>query len=463
MANKQIDVPALIDGARLGGFQVLAITLCGLALLMDGFDIQMIGFVAPAIVQDWNIDKAALGPVFAAGLAGLLIGSFVLSIAADKWGRRPVLIGATLFFGICMLLTPQASSLTGLAAARFFAGLGLGAILPNAMALAGEYAPQRVRVTVLMLVGVCFGLGAILAGLLSALMLPRWGWHAVFHAGGAVPVACAIVMFARLPESIQFLVLRGRHADARKWLRRIAAEAVADEAAVLKVKEQAPGGAPVLDLFAGGRARMTLLLWGVNLLNLLTVYFLANWIPTVVRAAGRPLGDAVLAGTALQAGGTLGALVLGVVIDRAGFRRVLLACFVLAAVAIAGVGRLDMASSLLFAAVGVAGFCVIGGQGAVNALATSYYPTALRSTGIGWALGIGRFGSILGPLLGGEFLKMGLPAASIFLVLALPAVMCSVLVWAMDGLSVRAPRTPQPPRAPLAAAGAPLRDSAPAP
>lgn len=432
MANKQIDVPALIDGARLGAFQVLAITLCGLALLMDGFDIQMIGFVAPAIVQEWNVDKAALGPVFAAGLVGLLVGSFVLSIAADKWGRRPVLIASTLFFGVCMLLTPLATTLAGLGAARFFAGLGLGAILPNAMALAGEYAPQRVRVTVLMLVGVCFGVGAILAGLLSAVLLPRWGWQSVFLAGGVVPVACAIAMFLRLPESIQFLVLQGRHAAARKWLRRIDAAAVADEQAELKVKEPAPGGAPVVDLFAGGRARMTLLLWGVNLLNLLTVYFLANWIPTVVRAAGRPLGDAVLAGTALQAGGTFGALVLGIVIDRAGFRRVLLACFVVAAVSIFSVGRLDMAGSLLFVAVSVAGFCVIGGQGAVNALSTSYYPTALRSTGIGWALGIGRFGSILGPLLGGEFLKMGLPTASIFLVLALPAVVCTLLVWAME-------------------------------
>ncbi|NML44161.1 MFS transporter [Ramlibacter sp. G-1-2-2] len=441
MANKQIDVPALIDGARLGAFQVLAITLCGLALLMDGFDIQMIGFVAPAIVQDWNIDKAALGPVFAAGLGGLLVGSFALSVAADKWGRRPVLIASTLFFGVCMLLTPLATTLAGLGAARFFAGLGLGAILPNAMALAGEYAPQRVRVTVLMLVGVCFGVGAILAGLLSTVLLPRWGWQSVFLAGGVVPVACAVAMFVRLPESIQFLVLRGRHAAARKWLRRIDAAAVADEQAELKVKEPAPGGAPVFDLFAGGRARMTLLLWGVNLLNLLTVYFLANWIPTVVRGAGRPLGDAVLAGTALQAGGTFGALVLGVVIDRVGFRRVLLACFMLAAVAVFSVGRLDMAGSQLFIAVSVAGFCVIGGQGAVNALSTSYYPTALRSTGIGWALGIGRFGSILGPLLGGEFLKMGLPTSSIFLVLAVPPVVCSLLVWAMEP-GRRAPAVP---------------------
>jgi AAHS family 4-hydroxybenzoate transporter-like MFS transporter len=463
MANKQIDVPRLIDDARLGGFQVLAITLCGLALLMDGFDIQMIGFVAPAIVQDWHVDQAALGPVFAAGLAGLLVGSFVLSIAADRWGRRPVLIGSTLFFGACMLLTPQASSLAGLAGARFFAGLGLGAILPNAMALAGEYAPQRVRVTVLMLVGVCFGIGAILAGLLSAILLPRWGWHAVFLAGGAVPVACAMAMFVRLPESIQFLVLRGRHEAARKWLRRIDAAAVADASAVLKVKEPAPGDAPMFDLFAEGRARMTLLLWGVNLLNLLTVYFLANWIPTVVRAAGRPLSDAVLAGTALQAGGTFGALILGIVIDRVGFRRVLLACFVLAAVSICSIGRLDMASSLLFVAVSVAGFCVIGGQGAVNALATSYYPTALRSTGIGWALGIGRFGSIIGPLLGGEFLKMGLPAASIFLVLGLPAVVCAALVWAMEGASAPAARTQQAQRAPLASEPAPLQDSAPTP
>jgi AAHS family 4-hydroxybenzoate transporter-like MFS transporter len=139
----------------------------------------------------------------------------------------------------------------------------------------------------------------------------------------------------------------------------------------------------------------------------------------------------VLAGTALQVGGTLGALLLGLVIDKAGFRRVLVPCFAVAACAIFGFGRLDAASGYLFAVIGVTGFCVIGGQGAVNALATSYYPTALRSTGIGWALGIGRFGSILGPLLGGEFMKMGLSTSSIFLVLALPAAVSTFLVWAM--------------------------------
>ncbi|VTU45471.1 4-hydroxybenzoate transporter PcaK (plasmid) [Variovorax sp. SRS16] len=431
--SEKTDVCQLIDDGGFSRFQGIALLLCGLSVLMDGFDVQVIGFVAPAIVQDWKIDKASLGPVFVAGLAGLLVGSLLLSMLADHIGRRPVLIGSTFFFALCMLATAQVRTLPELMMLRFATGLGLGSVLPNAMALAGEYTPLRRRVTVLMVVSVGFTVGAVLAGFVAAAVMPRWGWQAVFLVGGSLPLAVAVAMVFHLPESLQFLVLRGRDVVVERWLRRIDPAFHRSGKAGYRVNERAGKGAPIRQLFTDGRAKMTLLLWGVNLLNLLNLYFLSNWLPTIVRDAGLSLSNAVLAGTALQAGGAVGAVLLGLVIDQAGFRRVLIPCFVVAGIAILLIGRPGIELLQLFAAVVVTGFCIVGGQSAINALAASYYPTALRSTGIGWGLGIGRLGSMIGPIVGAELIRAGLPNSTIFLVLAVPAVLSAGLVVAMGG------------------------------
>ena len=431
VSDKTIDIPALIDNSRFSGFQIFTLVLCALSVLMDGFDVQVIGYVAPAIIREWKVDRASLGPVFVAGLAGLLIGSLLLSMLADKIGRRPVLIGSTFFFAVCMVATAHVSSMNELMVLRFVTGLGLGSILPNAMALAGEYTPLRKRVTVLMVVSVGFTVGAVLAGFVAAAVIPRWGWQGVFYVGGALPLIVAVLMLVNLPESLQFLVLRGNDRGVRRWLRRIDPAIPVEENALFRVNERAEKGAPVVQLFTEGRTKMTLLLWGVNLLNLLNLYFLSNWLPTIVHAAGLSLSNAVLAGTALQVGGTVGAVLLGLVIDRAGFRRVLIPCFLVASVSIFMIGRPGMELPLLFAAIVITGFSIVGGQSAINALAANYYPTALRSTGIGWGLGVGRFGSMLGPIVGGELIRMGLPNSTIFLTLAMPAVLSAVLVWAM--------------------------------
>ena len=195
----------------------------------------------------------------------------------------------------------------------------------------------------------------------------------------------------------------------------------------------------MVQLFMEGRAKMTLLLWGVNLLNLINLFFLSSWLSTIMRDAGLTMSTAVLAGTALQVGGTIGAVLLGLMIDRAGFRRVLIPCFTIAAVSIFTIGRPGIETAVLFAAIVISGFGIVGGQSAINALAASYYPTALRSTGIGWSLGVGRFGSMIAPLAAAEFIRMGLPHSTIFLVFAVPAVVSAVLVWSMDGSKPRQP------------------------
>ena len=429
--SKLVNISENIDNGPFGRFQLLTLILCSLAVLLDGFDVQVIGFLAPAITQEWKVNPASLAPVFVAGLVGLLSGSIALGTLADRVGRRPVLIGSTFFFSICMLATAHARSINDLMALRFLAGLGLGSILPNALALSAEYSPLRKRVTALMLVCVAFAIGAVVAGVMSSVMLPRWGWRSVFYVGGVLPFVLAVVMYFNLPESLQFLVLRDKLASARRWLGRLHPEVKVAKDATFIVKERPGKGSPVAALFARGHAATTLLLWAVCVANLFILFFISNWLPTIVREAGLTLSNAVLAGTAFQVGGVVGAIVFGFVIDRHGFRAVLVPCFLVAAVALFVVGQPGVGVPVLFAVIVIAGFCIVGGQGGLNALAASSYPTALRSTGIGWALGMGRLGSILGPIAGGEFVKMSLPNSTIFLFVAVPAAVSALLIWSM--------------------------------
>jgi MFS transporter, AAHS family, 4-hydroxybenzoate transporter len=424
--NKTIEVTGVIDESRFGPYQLLVVALCAMCLVMDGFDVQAMGYVAPVVIREWGIAKETLAPVFGAGLFGMLVGSLTFSALADKIGRRPVLIGATLFFSACMIATGFAHSITELVAWRFVAGVGLGCIMPNAMALAGEYSPRRVRVTLMMIVSCGFTLGGVLGGLITAALIPAFGWRAVFFVGGAIPLVMGVLMWLALPESIQFLLFReSRDAQARvrRNLGRVAPGLSLPTGTVFTTAETRASGMPFVELFKEGRARVTVLLWIVNFANLLDMYFLSNWLPTVIRDAGYTTQTAVLAGTALWGGGVIGTLLLGRIIDLAGFTRVLATTFVIAIVATAAIGNPAVMVSVvaMFVAIFLTGFSIVGGQPAINALAATYYPTSLRSTGIGWSLGVGRIGSVVGPVLGGALMHLQWSSASLFMAAAVPA------------------------------------------
>ncbi|SAK41620.1 major facilitator transporter [Caballeronia pedi] len=425
-----IDVERALGDAHRPAFQFMLLVLCGLCLVIDGFDAQAMGYVAPAVIADWHVSTAALGPVFSASLFGMLIGSLGLSVLADRIGRRPVLIGATVFFGSSMIATAFTHDLALLTVLRFITGLGLGCIMPNAMALVGEFSTPAHRVKRMMLVSCGFTLGAALGGFLSAALIPAFGWRSVFWVGGAVPLLLALVMIVALPESLQFLVLKGREARAKAWLAKFDPALPIDASTRLVVHEKAGGGAPVAELFRAGRGPVTLILWAINFMNLIDLYFLSNWLPTVMRDAGYTQGMAVLIGTLLQTGGVLGTLSLGWFIERFGFVRVLLACFGVGAVCVGLIGGVAHVQVWLFVVVFATGFCIIGGQPAVNALAGHFYPTTLRSTGIGWSLGIGRVGSVIGPLVGGQMIALGWSNVALFHAAAVP-VLCSTLLVAV--------------------------------
>ena len=428
-----IEVEHVLGETRHPAFQLMLLVLCGLCLVIDGFDAQAMGYVAPSVIGEWHVSKVALGPVFSASLFGMLLGALGLSVLADRIGRRPVLIGATLFFALAMLATPLVTTIPALLTLRFITGLGLGCIMPNAMALVGEFSSTTHRVKRMMLVSCGFTLGAALGGFISAALIPSYGWRAVSWVGGTVPLLLAFAMLAKLPESLQFLVLKGRHERALRWLTRFDPSLPISPNTRLVVREKAASGAPVAELFRAGRTPVTLILWAISFMNLIDLYFLSNWLPTVMHEAGYTPATAVIVGTVLQTGGVVGTLLLGWFIERFGFVRVLFVCFVAATLTVGMIGMVAQTLPWLLAVVFAGGFCVVGGQPAVNALAGHFYPTSLRSTGIGWSLGIGRIGSVIGPLVGGQLIALNWSNAALFHAAAVPVLCSALLVIALAG------------------------------
>jgi AAHS family 4-hydroxybenzoate transporter-like MFS transporter len=426
-----VDISEVIAHNSFGGFQLGLCILCFLCLIMDGFDVQAMGYVAPAILQEWHVPNAQFGTVFGAGLFGILVGSLLFSMAADKIGRRPVLIAVTLCFSALTFLTARASDVQQMLAIRFLAGMALGGIMPNAVALVGEYSPSKLRVTIMMIVGNGFTAGAAGGGFIAAWLVPHFGWRSVFYFGAAAPLLVGVIMIFALPESLQFLVLHRKHlGKAARWLRRIDSTASQD-ASQYFVKGTNRKGVPWVHLFQEGRGLGTALLWIINFANLLNLYFLASWLPTVAKQAGYTMRTAVLVGTMEQVAGMIGGFTLGWFLHRFGFVRTLATCFTLSCINIALIGQPGLTLPLLFAVVFVAGFGVAGGQTAVNALSATYYPTDLRATGIGAGLGVGRIGAIIGPVVGGVLMGLHWPSQKLFLAAAAPALLSAIVMVAM--------------------------------
>jgi AAHS family 4-hydroxybenzoate transporter-like MFS transporter len=221
-SGTSVNISDVVDNSTFGRFQLLVAVLCGTCMIMDGFDVQAIGYAAPSIIKEWGVTKASFGPVFGAGLFGMFIGSLALSPVADRFGRRPVLIAATLFLAACMAATAHASSVGELAAWRFITGLWLGAIIPNCIALAAEYSPVRMRVTLMMVISSGFIVGGAVGGTIAAVLIPMFGWKSVFYAGAGAALLISLAMMRSLPESMQFLVVRRRDKEkVHEWLRRM--------------------------------------------------------------------------------------------------------------------------------------------------------------------------------------------------------------------------------------------------
>lgn len=435
--TRDVDLAGFIEAQPVGKRQIELLLMCGAVLFTDGFDTQAIGYVAPALAREWQLGRGALGSVFSAALLGLLVGSLLFSPLADRIGRKWIIIGSTFFFGVLTLATMLAQDVGTLTALRFLTGLGLGGAMPNAVALTAEISPHRRRATMVMMMFCGFSLGAAVGGLIAAAMIPAFGWRSVFALGGIAPVLLAAYLVRTLPESARFLALKG---NAEPRLNEIVAwlfpSASLSRDTRFIVTEPPARGLPVRTLFADGRAVFTLLLWTVFFMSLVDLYFMSNWLPTVLSDLGTSVSGAAVIGSMLQIGGLVGVLALGWVIDRFSFRALAIT-YGLAALAVLAVGLVHRSVPGVTAAVFASGFCIVGGQTAVNALASGAYPTAARATGVGWALGIGRVGSIVGPLIGGLLLSMHWSTEALFGVAALPALGAAVACLVLSRIAYK--------------------------
>src|ERR1700716_4065904 len=334
-----------------------------------------------------------------------MIGALIFGPLADRIGRKKIIILSTLAFGIGTLATAFIRDVNPLLVIRFLTGLGLGGAMPNAVAMTSEFSPHRRRATMVMIMFCGFSVGAALGGFLAAALIPQFGWRSVFVVGGLAPLALVPVLALRLPESVRFLALTGRaHERVGELLRDIATNGAFAPGTQYTVHEPGLAGIPVLHLFKEKRTVVTLLLWVVFFMSLLDLYFLSNWLPTVLNDLGATVSASAAIGSMLQVGGVVGTFALGSIIDRFSFRALALVYFI-AVFAVGAIGPLGHSVVFITTAIFVAGFCMVGGQIAANALAAGFYPTSVRSTGVGWALGIGRIGSVIRPPVGGAAMK----------------------------------------------------------
>jgi len=427
---RAIDATELIDRAPFGLFQLRTVVLCAIIAMIDGFDTQAIAFVVPALARDWNVDVASFGPVFAAGLLGLAAGAFCFGPIADRFGRKRVILICIGIVGVFALQATTAGTITELLFWRFLTGVGLGGAMPNIIALTSEYTPARLRATVITLMFCGFPLGSTLGGLLATYLVPVLGWRSVFWLGGALPLVMMGALVSWLPESVYYLVARGcPSVDIARLLQRIApSQSSSGGQHFITAQQNGQEGFPVRLLFTPERRPITLLLWVAFFMNLLVMYFLVNWMPALFSRAGLPVRTAMISTSILNLGGVVGAIVLGRVIDHVAAHRVLGAAYAVAAcfivlIAFAGTDLRVLVPGLFFT-----GFGVVGAQIGMNALAAGMYPAAIRSTGVGWALGVGRIGSIVGPTIGGWLLALGWTTGGLFALAAAPAFVAAISV-----------------------------------
>jgi MFS transporter, AAHS family, 4-hydroxybenzoate transporter len=427
-----IDVQSFINSRKIGAFQYRVVALCALTVFLDGFDTQSIAFVLKSIATEFSIPPSHFGPIISAGLVGLGIGSLVFGPVADKIGRRTVVMIATAVFGLFTLLAANATNETALVAFRFLAGLGFGGAMPNAIALTAEYCPERRRATLVMIMFTGFSFGAAAAGSLAAAVIPHYGWRTVWYVGGILPLVLLPLQYLWLPESIRFLVVvRGARERVAALIRRLAPADAPTANARFVISEAAAPGVPVKHLFRGGRAVGTICLWIMFFMNLLALFLVQSWVPIIIGANGIPQTTAVEVAALFQWGGTLAAIVIGFAIDRFGGSRVLPFLYALGCAFVLTLGQTSMVVSSLMAVTFAAGFCIVGGQNSANAFAAIFYPTAMRASGVGWCLGIGRIGAIIGPLIGGYLFSLNWPNGWVFATAAIPLALAAIAVIVM--------------------------------
>jgi AAHS family 4-hydroxybenzoate transporter-like MFS transporter len=436
MADQSVvRVSRLLDERGLSSFQIKLLAWSFFMVLIDGYDITAIAFAAPSLVKEWGLKPGALGPVFSASLIGILFGSAVFGWAGDRFGRKAALVWSNLVFGVFTLAAAYSTDLTQMFWLRLLAGIGIGGVIPNAVAINAESAPRKMRATLAILAVGCVPLGGAIPGFVTAALVPTHGWQILFYIGGIVPIIISLVAMMGLPESIKYMALH----ESQRGKMEATIKAIqpnypipANAKFVIEDEKQFPGFNPAY-LFRDGLALITPLVWLLFALNLMGYFFLISWTPILMTASKLPPATAALSGALLQVGGTVAAIGLCWWFQRHRFLALAI-MFACAVPVVASIGFAGLTSqTALLVATFLAGFLVLGIQTGINAVGALIYPTSLRANGSGWQLGIGRIGSIVGPMAGG--LLIGLPVEQLYLWSAVPFVIAAIVCFIVHRLN----------------------------
>ena len=427
-------VRARIDEGPVVPLMWLVVFLGFLLNLADGIDVVAMSVTAPSVAAAWGLERAALGPLFSAALFGMAIGAAGLAPLSDRLGRRLLLVAAMLLVGLSMLAVSwieSMASVTVFSILRFVSGLGIGVIFGSAPALASEFMPSRYRSLAVSLVVMGYPVGAVLAGPIANALIPDYGWTAVFTAGGVLTLCIAVVTWALLPESPEFLASRaGNRPDREVVVNSLLARLDRDPVSAVETNISRPSATPVAQILTAERRLRTLALWVIYFMGFLTMYFMLSWIPTLFVDSGYARAQGIEALTGFNLGAVPGILVLAFLTTRLSLVPLLSLFFVSASAVLAYVGLaepsgLDSLMVLMF----VGGVFLHGGFTCLYALATKTYPSDIRAAGVGWAAGLGRTGAIASPLLAAMLISMGWGMYSLFLVFALPLLAGGLLLW----------------------------------
>ncbi|SEE68957.1 MFS transporter [Pseudomonas kilonensis] len=426
-----LNIEHLLDTRPMTALQILLVILCGATMFIDGFGIQVMALSVPSVSAEWGLPATRFGMALSASLIGLTVGAALLAPLGDRFGRRPALISALVAVGLSTAGTALSSSPEQFVFWRLLTGLGLGVSIPICNTWAAEYIPLRQRGIVLVLINAAMGVGAFSAGFIAPPVIEAWSWRGIFVLAGVTPVLVAVLLWRWAPESLKFLNAR-YPGDPRvaAILARIAPDIDLRQVELVIPAPLRVARVSVAALLAPAYRSRTLVLWGLLILNLFSLYLLISWLPTLLQSAGWLPAAALRAAVLIQAGGVIGGIALGLLLDRGKTLPALFVAFLTAALCLALFALVPSGSGWIVLLLMIGGG-ITGAQLSLNALCTSYYPAAIKATGMSWAGVVGSCGSISAPLAGAWIIGQGLAPASILALLGIPALLCAVGVLLM--------------------------------
>ena len=431
MSTNKVNINTLIDEAKFTPFHWGILIWCLLIIIFDGYDLGIYGVALPLLIQEWSLSAVQAGMLASTALFGMMFGAMSFGTLSDKLGRKKTIMICVATFSGFTFIGAFATSPVEFGILRFLAGLGIGGVMPNVVALMTEYAPKRIRSTLVALMFSGYAIGGMTSALLGAWLVPQFGWKIMFLLAGT-PLLFLPILWKYLPESLMYLTNKQQTAQAQSIIRKISPTQVIGSDTQFVLNEVQKGDeAPLKALFQQGRTFSTFMFWLAFFMCLLMVYALGSWLPKLMIQAGYSLGASMIFLFALNIGGMIGAIGGGYLADRFHIKKVLTIMFLCGAASLILLGY-NSPQFVLYSLIAVAGAATIGSQILLYTFVAQYYPSTVRSTGMGWASGIGRIGAIVGPVLTGALLTMNLPHQMNFFAIAIPGLIAALAIFLVN-------------------------------